>query len=71
MAHDIMPGASGRDPKTQPEWQEAADAARLCLLLESGYFYGILTGPRVNSERCRWILVEARKHGVEAEDPLK
>jgi hypothetical protein len=65
MAHEIMPGAMGRDPKTDAEWQEAANAALFCRMLESCFAYGILTGPAINSERCQWILDEAKKRGID------
>lgn len=62
-----------RDPETDAEWQEAADAAYFCLVLDSAVQYGLvepldkdpesdLTG--IDAERCEWILEQAKKRGI-------
>ncbi len=55
-----------RDPRTRPEWQEAADTAELMLALESCRLYGLLQGGSgVNVMRCEEILERARAMGIE------
>jgi len=61
---------SGRDPETQEEWQEAADGAYFCLVLDSAVQYGLVlvdgkAESGVNTARCEWILEEAKKRGIE------
>jgi hypothetical protein len=53
-----------RTPETDEEWQEAADASQLMLMIDSCYQYGLLTGPPVKVTRCYWILSEAKKRGI-------
>jgi hypothetical protein len=62
LAYSLIPM---RDPETEAEWQEAADAAYFCLAVDSCYQYGLLTGPPINLARCEWILEEAKKRGIE------
>jgi hypothetical protein len=46
-----------RDPETDREWQDAVDAAKGALALESARTYGLVTGgPDVDVRRCNVIL---------------
>lgn len=55
-----------RNPETPQEWQDAANTAEMLLLIESARAYGLITGgPQANVERCRSILIEARRRGYE------
>lgn len=42
--------------KTPTEWQEAVDAAEFYLLLHSAIAYGLVTGPKVDVDRCEELL---------------
>jgi hypothetical protein len=58
-----------RDPETEAEWQDAADAAHLMLMIDSCCQYGLITvdgkpESGVDTGRCQWILDEARKRGI-------
>jgi hypothetical protein len=53
------------DPQTKEQWQEAANLAEFCLLLDSARQYGLVTGgPEVNLDRCEEIIAKARKRGI-------
>jgi len=53
----------GRDPETAAEWQEAVDAARFFLLPDSAIQYGLVTGPKVDADRCQGLLDRGRALG--------
>lgn len=58
-----------RDPETEAEWQEAADAAEFQMMLDSAVRYGLILvngqpESGANLERCEWILAEAKKRGL-------
>lgn len=54
-----------RDPQTKAEWQEAADAAQLALMIDAARQYGLITGgPKFDLDRCDWILKEAKRRGI-------
>jgi hypothetical protein len=54
-----------QDPKTPEQWQEAADAAHVLLLVDSARWYGLIDGgPLVDVERCQSLLKQARSRGV-------
>lgn len=70
-AHGLETTLEMQDPQTDAEWKEAADSAYFMLLLDSCYQYGLMTGPKVNVERCEWILEEAKKRGIVPERDVK
>jgi hypothetical protein len=43
-------------PRNPDEWQEAVDLAEALLAVDSAEQYGLVTGPKVNTERCELIL---------------
>ena len=48
------------DPITREQWQEAATLANAALLIHSAEAYGLIDGgPRIDTDRCHWILQEA------------
>lgn len=52
------------DPETPHQWQEAVDIAQGFLVLESARLFGLVKGgPKVNVDRCEYILAEGRKRG--------
>lgn len=54
-----------RDPVTDAEWREAADAAVFALGLDSAWKYGLITpDPRVDVIRCEAILHLAQVRGI-------
>lgn len=59
-----------KDPKTPSEWQEAVDAAKFFLELESCRAYGLISGgPEVNTIRCEKILKRGAELGFFAKNP--
>lgn len=53
------------EPRTRDQWQEAVNLAEVCLLIDSGRKYGLLTGgPEVNVERCLEILRGGKARGI-------
>lgn len=52
-----------KDPQTPQEWQAAVDSAELFLLIDSAKRYGLITGPKVNADRCDEILSRGRRLG--------
>ncbi|MFO0890968.1 MAG: hypothetical protein U0790_17725 [Isosphaeraceae bacterium] len=52
------------DPTTPEEWQNAVDTAEAFSQLHSAQCYGLVTGPKVNIERCREILEQGRQLGI-------
>ena len=64
--HARRPVPITRDPETAAEWQEAVTAAKGALDLDDCRMYGLLTGgPRVNRERCEWVIAEGKNRGIE------
>lgn len=60
-----------REPETREEWQDAVDAAKGCLALESARLYGLVTGgPDVNGERCLAIIERGAAIGVTPADDV-
>jgi hypothetical protein len=52
-------------PATDRQWQDAADAAQLLMMIEVGRLHGLLTGgPEVDLQACFDILAEARTQGI-------
>lgn len=60
-----MSASATRDPQTRAEWQDAADAAHACEVLDAARQYGLVSGgPAVDVARCEEILERAAKHGI-------
>jgi hypothetical protein len=54
-----------RTPRTRAEWQEAADMAQFCLLLDAARQWGLVTGgPVINADRCGLIIDAAQGLGI-------
>lgn len=54
-----------KNPQTNAEWQEAADAAQGLLILDAARHYGLITGgPTVAVERCAEIIRCAKRLGI-------
>ncbi|MGH9942458.1 MAG: hypothetical protein ACRD9R_08895 [Pyrinomonadaceae bacterium] len=54
-----------RYPRTPEQWQEAADAAEVLLLVDAARQYGLVRGgPTVDVARCEEILAGGRQRGV-------
>lgn len=54
-----------KNPRTQGEWQDAADAAHVLLSLDAARQYGLIEGgPECNQERCAEILRLAKRRGI-------
>lgn len=54
-----------KDPQSDEEWKEAANAAQFLLLLDSARMYGLVkTDIQVDSDRCALILEEAKRKGI-------
>lgn len=57
--------ASGQNPVTPAEWQLCVEGAEALLQLDACRQYGLIKGgPKVNVERCRWILAEGKRQGI-------
>jgi hypothetical protein len=53
-----------RLPRTPGEWKEAVNMAELLVWLDSVKQYGLIKGgPKVNIDRCLYILSEGRRIG--------
>jgi hypothetical protein len=54
-----------REPQTPAEWNEAAALAEVMLDIDAARRYGLITGgPKINVERCRAIIRDARAQGI-------
>lgn len=49
--------------------QEAVDAAAGARALADCMMYGLLTGPKINVERCDQILTAGRRRGIHPSKP--
>lgn len=56
------------DPSTRAEWQEAADCANVMLKVDGAMQYGLITGPKVNVDRCLEILHRASAMGIQPDE---
>jgi hypothetical protein len=56
--------AKTRNPRSRAEWQEAVNAAEFCLMVDSCEQYGLITGPKINAERCQEILERGKTLGI-------
>lgn len=65
------PSIVARDPQTPQEWQDAIDAAALMIAIHDCYIYGLLTGPKINLERCELLIRRARERGLRPRPPLE
>jgi hypothetical protein len=54
---------NGSEPSSAAEWQEAVDLADVLLRVDSAEQYGLITGPRVDVERCERILDAGKRLG--------
>ena len=54
---------NGSEPSSAAEWQEAVDLADVLLRVDSAEQYGLITGPRVDVERCERILDAGKSLG--------
>lgn len=57
--------AKARDPQTPEEWREAVDSAALMRAIYDCYLYGLLTGPKINVDRCDELLERGRALGYQ------
>lgn len=57
-----------KNPETPQEWQLAVDLAEFYLLTDSAEQYGLVTGPKVNVQRCEDILARGRERGFRPRD---
>lgn len=54
------------DPTTPDEWQEAVDAASVCLAVDAARKYGLVTGgPEIDLDRCEEILRRGAELDIE------
>ena len=60
-----------RNPQTPAEWQQAANLARACLLIDSARKYGLITGgPEIMLWRCDVILTRAASRGIRPQEEV-
>jgi len=64
-----------KHPHTRQQWQEAVTSAHHFLLLDAARQYGLIEGgPRVNLDRCKSLIKQARKKKIQpdsSEEALK
>ena len=57
------------DPETREEWQEAVDAAHVCLAIDSARKYGlIVTSLAIDEGRCLETIRRGALYGVSPSD---
>jgi hypothetical protein len=53
-----------RDPNTPEEWQQAVDAAKFLRAFHDAKLFGLVTGPKINVDRCDDLLRRGRDRKV-------
>jgi hypothetical protein len=56
-------------PKDPAELQRAVDAAAGARALADCMMYGLITGPKIDVDRCDWLLEAGRLRGIHPSKP--